>query len=153
MILLLVSHWPACNSLCPACFHNPTHCFCSIRLGSLLYGLVRDLLVLPEELLVLLGVPPDLVLPLLWRLLWLLLQLVAPLLRRLGLLLLVEVDILTSALFLVSGLSDGGLYPETDRVYYCSFAQRKRVILLLFGAALRHLARVWKGGGYLDESR
>jgi hypothetical protein len=99
MIPLLASHWPACNSLCPACFHNPTHCFCSMRLGSLLYGLVGELLVLPEELLVLLGVLPDLVLPLL---------------RRLGLLLFVEVDVLTSAFLLVSGLSDGGLYPEID---------------------------------------
>jgi len=75
---------------------------------------------------------------------------VAPLLRRLSLLLLVEVDVLTSALL---GLSDGRLYPEIDRLYYCSFVQRKRVILLLFGAALRHLARVWKGGDYLGESR
>ncbi len=48
-------------------FHNPTHCFCSMWLGSLLYGLVGELLVLPEELLVLLGVLPDLVLLLLRR--------------------------------------------------------------------------------------
>jgi hypothetical protein len=54
------------------------------------------------------------VLPLLRRLLWLLLQLVAPPLWRLGLLLLVEVDVLTSALLLVNGLSDSGLYPEID---------------------------------------
>jgi hypothetical protein len=78
---------------------------------------------------------------------------VAPLLWRLGLLLLVEVDVLTSALLLVGGLSNGRLYPEIDCFDYCSFAQRKHVILLLFGATLRHLARVWKGGGYLNESR
>jgi hypothetical protein len=38
-----------------------------MRLGTLLYGSVRELFVLPEELLVLLGVLPDLGLPLLWR--------------------------------------------------------------------------------------